>query len=80
MVISSTMPFFMEMSILMVGEMLAMLPSSKASGAGMGFLNQSIGPDGIKSLVSTVYMVCWLGGVKASYEKKSALWCSASHG
>jgi hypothetical protein len=43
------MPFFMEMSILMVGEMLAMLPSSKASGEGMGFLNQLIGPDGIKS-------------------------------
>jgi hypothetical protein len=53
MVISSTMPFLMEMSILMVGEMLSMSPSSKASGAGMGFLNQSIGLDGIKSLVST---------------------------
>ena len=43
-------------------------------------LNQSIYPDGIKSLVSTAYMGCWLGGVKASYERKSALWCSASHG
>jgi hypothetical protein len=51
--ISSTMPGLMEMSILMVGEMLARLPSSKASGAGMGLLNQSIVPDGIKSLVST---------------------------
>ena len=29
-----------EMLILMVGEMLAMFPSSKASSAGMGFLNQ----------------------------------------
>jgi hypothetical protein len=55
MMISSTTPFFIEMSILMVGEMLAMLPSSNASGAGMGFLNQSMVPGGIKSLVSTVY-------------------------
>jgi hypothetical protein len=53
MVISSTMPFLMEMSILMVGEMLAILTSSKASRAGMGLLNQSIGPTGIKYLVST---------------------------
>jgi hypothetical protein len=51
---SSSNGDLVEMSILMVGEMLAMLPSSKASGAGMGFLNQSIGLDGIKSLVSTV--------------------------
>ena len=54
MMISSTMLGLMEMSILMVGEMLARLPSSKASGAGMGLLNQLIGPDGIKSLVSIV--------------------------
>jgi hypothetical protein len=80
MVISSTLPFFMEMSILMVGEMLAMLLSSKSSGAGMGLLNQLICPDGMKSLVSTVYMGCWLGGMEASYGKKSARWCSASHG
>jgi hypothetical protein len=53
MVISLTIPFFMEMSILMVREMLAMFPSSKALGAGMGFVNQSIGPEGIKYLVST---------------------------
>jgi hypothetical protein len=39
MVISSMMLFFMEMSILMVGKMLSMFPSSKASGAGMGLLN-----------------------------------------
>ena len=54
MMISSTMPSLMEMSILMVGEMLARLPSSKASGAGMGLLNQSIGPDGIKSCFDRV--------------------------
>jgi hypothetical protein len=46
----------------------------------MGLLNQLICLDGIKSLVLTVYMGCWLGGVEASYGKKSALWCSASHG
>jgi hypothetical protein len=50
MVISSTTPFLMEM--------LAMFPSSKASGARMGLLNQSMCPDGIKSLVSTAYMEC----------------------
>jgi hypothetical protein len=46
----------------------------------MGLLNQSISPDGIKSLVSTAYIGCWLGVVKDSYEKKSTLWCSTSHG
>jgi hypothetical protein len=80
MVISSTTPFLMEISILMVGEMLAMLPSSRESKVGMGLLNQSICPDGIKSLVSTAYMGCWLEGVKASYGEKSALWCISSHG
>ena len=79
-VISSTMPFLMEMLILMVGEMLVMLPSSKSSRVGMGLLNQLICPDGIKSLVLTAYMGCWLGGVEDSYGKKSARWCSASHG
>jgi hypothetical protein len=39
MVISSMIPGLMEMSILIVGEMLAMLASSKASGAGIGYLN-----------------------------------------
>ena len=53
MVISSMMLGLIEVSILTVGDMLAMLPSSKEYGAGMGFLIQSIGPDGIKSLVST---------------------------
>jgi hypothetical protein len=75
MVISSMTPFFMEISILMVGEMLAMFPPSKASGVGMGLMNQLISLHGIKSLVLTAYMGCWLGGVKDSCEKKSALWC-----
>ena len=39
--ISSTTSRLVEMLILMVGEMLAMFPSLKLSGAGMGFLNQS---------------------------------------
>jgi hypothetical protein len=38
MMISSMTPGLMEISILMVGEMLARLPSSKASGAGMGVI------------------------------------------
>ena len=42
--ISSTTLRFVEMLILMVGEMLSMFPSSKASGVGMGFLNQSTFP------------------------------------
>ena len=41
-----------EMSILIVGEMFAMFPSLKASGARIGFLNQSTFP-WMKSLVST---------------------------
>jgi hypothetical protein len=73
MVISSTIPGLMEISSLMVGEMLAMLPSSKALGAGIGLLNQSICPDGRKSLVLIAYMEFLLGCVKASYERKSAL-------
>ena len=72
MMIYSTTPLFMEMSILMVGEMLAILPSSNALGAGMGFLNQSIVPDGIKYLVSTTYTGFWLGGMRASCGRKSA--------
>jgi hypothetical protein len=80
MVIFSTTPFFMEISILMVGEMLAMLPSSNTSGAAKRLLNQSICPDEIKSLVSTAYMGCGLGGVGDPCGKKSTLWCSASHG
>ena len=39
MVISSMILDLMEISILMVGDMLAILPFSKASGAGMGLLN-----------------------------------------
>ena len=38
--ISSTTSGLIERLILMVGEMLAVFPSSKASGVGMGFLNQ----------------------------------------
>jgi hypothetical protein len=56
MVISSETPDLMEISILMLGEILAILPSSKASGVRIGLLNQSICPDGRKYLVSTVYM------------------------
>ena len=57
----------------MVGEILAMFPSSKASGAGMGFLNQSTAL-GMKSLVS-----------KANWSwdccgRKYAQWCISSHG
>jgi hypothetical protein len=72
MVIFSTTPTLMEMSILMVGEILAMLPSLKASRAGIGLLNQSICHDGIKYLVSIAHTKAWLGGSKASYEKKNA--------
>jgi hypothetical protein len=55
-VISSMIPGLMEMSILTVGEILAMFPYSKASGVGIGLLNQSICPNGIKSLVSIAHM------------------------
>jgi hypothetical protein len=70
MVISSTTPDLMEISILMVGEILAILPYSKVSGAGIGLLNQSICPDGRNSLVLAAYMGFWLGGTKFSYEGK----------
>jgi hypothetical protein len=62
MVISSMIPSLMEMSILKVGEMLSMFPSSKASGVGIGLLNQSIFPEGIKYLVSIVHREAWVGG------------------
>jgi len=39
--IFSTMSGLVEISILMVGVIFDMLPSSNVSGAGMGFLNQS---------------------------------------
>jgi hypothetical protein len=61
----------MEMSTLTVGEILAMFPSSKASWAGIGLLNQSICPDEIKSLVSITHTEAWCRGSKASYERKS---------
>jgi hypothetical protein len=44
------------------GEILAMLPSSKESREGIGLLNQSICPEGIKSFVSIAHMEAWLGG------------------
>jgi hypothetical protein len=56
MVISSMILGLMEISILTVGEMLAMLPSSKVSGVGIGLLNQSICPYGRNSLVLIAYM------------------------
>jgi hypothetical protein len=71
MVISSTIPNLMEMSILIVGEILAMFPSSKEYGVGIGLLNQSICPEGIKSLVSIEHMESWIGGKKDSCERKS---------
>jgi hypothetical protein len=42
--------------------MLALLPSSKAFGVGIGLLNQSIFLKGIKFLVSIAHMEGWLGG------------------
>jgi hypothetical protein len=72
MVISSMILGLMEISILIVGGMLAMFPSSKVSGAGIGLFNQSICPDGRNYLVSIAYMNFWLGGAKASCERKSA--------
>ena len=62
-----------EMSILMVGEILAMFPSSKASGAGMGFLNQSTAL-GMNSLVSTTNWSWDYCG------RKYARWCISSQG
>jgi hypothetical protein len=73
MVISSMILSLMEMSILIVGEILAMLPSSKASGVGIGLLKKYICLDGIKSLVSITHMEAWLGGLKTPCERKSSL-------
>jgi hypothetical protein len=47
-VIFSTIPGLMEISIWTMGEMLGMFPSSKASRVGIGLLNQSICPNGMK--------------------------------
>jgi hypothetical protein len=73
MVIYSMMLGLMEISILTVGEMLAIFPSSKASGARIGLLNQSICLEGIKSLVLIMYMGTCLGVSKDSCEITSAL-------
>jgi hypothetical protein len=59
MVISSIISGLMEILILTVGEMLAMLPSSKVFGARIGLLNQSMCPDGIKYLVLITHMEFW---------------------
>ena len=72
-VIYSSIPGLTEMSILMVGEILAILPSSKASGAGMGFLNQSTAL-GMKSLVFIAYWSWDCCG------RKYARWFIPSHG
>ena len=56
---SSGVPPRAAISIWMIGEMLAMLPSSKASGAGIGSLNQST-LGGRKSLDSTANWVAVL--------------------
>jgi hypothetical protein len=73
MVISTMILGLMEMSILKVGEMLAMLPSSKEMGERIGLLNQYICLDGMKSFVSIAHMEPWLRGSKASYERKITL-------
>jgi len=62
MMISYMISGLMEMLILIVGEILAMFPSSKESRVGIGLLNQSICPDGMKSLVSITHMEAWIGG------------------
>ena len=53
-VIYSTTSGLVDMLTLIFGEMLAILPSSKASGVEMGFLNQSTFP-WMNSLASTEY-------------------------
>jgi hypothetical protein len=73
MVIASMILGLMEMLILTVGKILAMFPSSKALGARIRLLNQSIFHDGIKSLVSIAHMEAWIGGSKAFYERKITL-------
>jgi hypothetical protein len=55
------MPGLMKMSILTMEEMLSMFPYSKSSGEGIGLLNQSMCPEGIKSLVLIAYKA-WVGG------------------
>jgi hypothetical protein len=78
MVISSMIPGLMEISILIVGEMLVMFPSSKASGAGIGLLNQSICSNGIKSLVS----IAAYGGLEEEGERlpvRERALCDGAH-
>lgn len=54
MVTFSSILGFSKMLILIVGEMLAILPSLKEFGAGMGFRNQSTSP-WMNSFDSTIY-------------------------
>ena len=74
--ISSTISELVEMLILMVGEMLSMFPSLKASGAGIGFLNQSSFL-WMKYLVSTKN---WSDCDTSYSERKNERWCMSSHG
>ena len=61
MVMSSMMLGLMEMSILTVGEMLAMFPYLKELRERIGFLNQSVCPEIRKSLFSIVHKEAWVG-------------------
>jgi hypothetical protein len=67
----SMMSGLMEMSTLMVGEMLAIFPYSKALGAGIECLNQSIYPRGMQSLVSTTQLLLLVAGWKAPQGRKN---------
>jgi len=70
MVISSTILGLMEMLILIMGEILAMFPSSKEFWVGIGLWNYSIFPKEIKSLVLIAHMDVCIGGSKAYCEIK----------
>jgi hypothetical protein len=58
---------------LIVGEMLAMFPSSKESRAGIGLLNESIYPDRMQSSISIAHMEPCLRGSKYSCERKRVM-------
>jgi hypothetical protein len=69
-VIYSTTLGLTKMSILIVGEIFSMLTSSNTSGVGIGFLNQSTWPEGMKSLASMVQTGASEGGQKVCEPKK----------
>ena len=69
-----------HISTLIVGKMLAMLPSSKASRAGIRFLSQSSQPRGIQSLESTNNWLEGKGVVNTSQRRKYEWWCISSQG